>query len=96
VRGYARYDELSFLRRKATATADQLAMKTHLLLHCRSAGMEEEEGRGRHIYFLNGGLRKEVVKFLQCVKFIFLTTHERTFQPSLRGVEKLVSKWSEN
>jgi hypothetical protein len=48
-----------------------------------------------NIYFLNGGLRKVVVKNFQCVKFIFLTTHERTFQPSLRGVENLVSKWSE-
>jgi hypothetical protein len=49
----------------------------------------------RNIYFLNGGLRKVVVTFFQYVKFIFLTTHERTFQLSLRGVEKLVSKWSE-
>jgi hypothetical protein len=48
-----------------------------------------------NIYFLNGGLRKVVVTFFQCVKLIFLTTHERTFQPTLRGVEKLVSKWGQ-
>jgi hypothetical protein len=41
-----------------------------------------------NIYFLNGWRRKGVVTFFQCVKLIFLTTNERTFQPSLRGVEK--------
>jgi hypothetical protein len=49
---------------------------------------ENYTGWGCYIYFLNGWLRKVVVTFFKCVKIIFLTTNERTFQPSLRGVEK--------
>jgi hypothetical protein len=66
---------------------DACSNTNHMNGNHGSCSKSESKSEYGNIYFLNGGLRKVVVTFFQWVKFIFLTTHERTFQPSLRGVE---------